>query len=299
MLLVCAVPAVIYGVLAFRLPESPRYLVEKGRKEEAQAILASVWKQEDIDRASRDLERQIEEDRVAKRTGTLRGTKLGLQGIVWIGIILSVFQQFVGINVIFYYSTTLWQAVGFDESQSLTTSVITAVTNVAVTFIAIALVDRIGRRPILLTGSLAMAVSLAIMAICFSQSSTDGGEVSLPQPFGVIAIVAANVFVIGFGASWGPLVWVLLGEIFPNRIRAKALGVAAMAQWIANFVITVSFPALSAFSLPFTYGMYAAFAALSFVFVLTKIPETNGMSLEEAETLFVDKPKKRKDGARA
>ncbi|CAQ00890.1 putative sugar transporter [Clavibacter sepedonicus] len=299
MLLVCAIPAVIYGFLAYRLPESPRFLVEKGRKDEAQAILASVWKQEDIDRASRDLERQIEEDRVAKRTGTLRGSKLGLQGIVWIGIILSVFQQFVGINVIFYYSTTLWQAVGFDESQSLTTSVITAVTNVAVTFIAIALVDRIGRRPILLSGSLAMAVSLAVMAICFSQSSTVDGEVALPQPFGVIAIIAANVFVIGFGASWGPLVWVLLGEIFPNRIRAKALGVAAMAQWIANFAITVSFPALSAFSLPFTYGMYAAFAALSFVFVLMKIPETNGMSLEEAETLFVDKPKKRKAAARS
>ncbi|WP_370532007.1 sugar porter family MFS transporter [Clavibacter sp. VKM Ac-2872] len=300
MLLVCAIPAIVYGFLAYRLPESPRFLVEKGRKDEAQEILASVWKQEDIDRASRDLERQIEEDRVAKRTGTLRGNKLGLQGIVWIGIILSVFQQFVGINVIFYYSTTLWQAVGFDENQSLLTSVITAVTNVAVTFIAIALVDRIGRRPILLTGSLAMAVSLAVMAICFSQSSTtDGGDVSLPQPFGVIAIIAANVFVIGFGASWGPLVWVLLGEIFPNRIRAKALGVAAMAQWIANFVITVSFPALSAFSLPFTYGMYAAFAALSFVFVLTKIPETNGMSLEEAETLFVDKPKKRTKAARA
>jgi SP family sugar:H+ symporter-like MFS transporter len=208
-----------------------------------------------------------------------------------------VFQQFVGINVIFYYSTTLWQAVGFDESQSLLTSVITAVTNVLVTFIAIALVDRIGRRPILLSGSLAMAVSLAVMAICFSQSSTVDGEVALPQPYGVIAIIAANVFVIGFGASWGPLVWVLLGEIFPNRIRAKALGVAAMAQWIANFAITVSFPALSAFSLPFTYGMYAAFAALSFVFVLMKIPETNGMSLEEAETLFVDKPKKKRTGS--
>ena len=300
MLLVCAIPAVIYGFLAYRLPESPRFLVEKGRKDEAQEILASVWKQEDIDRASRDLERQIEEDRVAKRTGTLRGRKFGLQGIVWIGIILSVFQQFVGINVIFYYSTTLWQAVGFKESESLVTSVITAVTNVAVTFIAIALVDRIGRRPILLTGSLAMAVSLGVMAVCFSQASTsDAGDVSLPQPFGVIAIIAANVFVIGFGASWGPLVWVLLGEIFPNRIRAKALGVAAMAQWVANFAITVSFPALSAFSLPFTYGMYAAFAALSFVFVLTKIPETNGMSLEEAETLFVDKPKKGAKASRA
>jgi SP family sugar:H+ symporter-like MFS transporter len=195
--------------------------------------------------------------------------------------------------VIFYYSTTLWKAVGFDESYSLTISVITSITNVLVTLIAIALVDRVGRRPILLVGSAGMAVSLGTMALAFSQAEIVDGAPSLPAPWGVIALVAANVFVVAFGASWGPLVWVLLGEIFPNRIRAKALGVAAGAQWIANFLITVSFPALADFSLPFTYGMYAAFAALSFAFVLVKIPETNGISLEEAETLFVRKDRKR------
>jgi MFS family permease len=114
---------------------------------------------------------------------------------------------------------------------------------------------------------------------------------NLPGAWGPIALVAANLFVVSFGASWGPVVWVLLGEIFPNRIRARALGIAAAAQWIANFAITVSFPPLASFSLVFTYGMYALFAALSFVFVLRVVPETNGLSLEEAETLFVKKTK--------
>jgi SP family sugar:H+ symporter-like MFS transporter len=202
-----------------------------------------------------------------------------------------MFQQFVGINVIFYYSTTLWRAVGFDESNSLLISVITSVTNVVVTFVAIFLVDRVGRKPILLTGSILMTVSLGAMALAFAFATGSGQDVSLPAPWGGIALVAANIFVVGFGASWGPLVWVLLGEIFPSRIRGKALGVAAGAQWIANFAITVSFPAMSNWSLPLTYGMYALFAALSFVYVALRIPETKGMELEQTETLFVKKAK--------
>jgi MFS family permease len=233
----------------------------------------------------------IETDAHGSKKGALRGNRLGLKPIVWVGIILSVLQQFVGINVIFYYSTTLWKSVGFQESDSLTISVVTAVTNIAVTFVAIALVDRVGRRPILLFGSVGMTVALATMAIAFSQAVTVDDAPSLPGAWGPIALVAANLFVVSFGASWGPVVWVLLGEIFPNRIRARALGIAAAAQWIANFAITVSFPPLASFSLVFTYGMYALFAALSFVFVLRVVPETNGLSLEEAETLFVKKTK--------
>lgn len=291
MFLACAVPAIVYGVLALLLPESPRYLVIKGRDDEAKAVYRRILPEgeAEVERAVRDIRDGIEADKKAQRTGSLRGKAFGLKPIVWIGIILSIFQQFVGINVIFYYSTTLWKAVGFQERDSLTISVITSVTNVAVTFVAILLVDRIGRRPILLSGSIGMALSLGTMAVAFSQAVQVGGEPSLPGAWGPIALVAANIFVICFGASWGPLVWVLLGEIFPNTIRAKALGVAAAAQWIANFLITVSFPPLAAFSLPITYGLYALFAALSFVFVLWKVPETNGMSLEEADTLFTPK----------
>lgn len=291
MLLVEAAPALVYGLLALKMPESPRFLIAKGRPDEARAIFAKLVPEVDLDQTMRELQQRIVTDQ--KNAGvSLRGPRFGLQPIVWVGIILSVFQQFVGINVIFYYSTTLWQSVGFDESSSFGISVFTSVINVLVTLVAIFLVDRVGRKPILLSGSLLMAVSLATMALCFAFSTTDAeGAVSLPAPWGPIALVAANLFVIGFGASWGPLVWVLLGEIFPSRIRGKALGVAAGAQWIANFLITVSFPAMSSWSLPITYGMYAAFAALSFFYVLLRIPETKGMELEQTETLFVRQSK--------
>ncbi|KRA23921.1 MFS transporter [Microbacterium sp. Root61] len=291
MFLVGVIPAAVYGILSFTVPESPRYLIAKGRTKEAKEIFARLVPPADLDQTMRELTNAIESDR--KNSGvSLRGPVLGLQSIVWVGIILSVFQQFVGINVIFYYSTTLWQSVGFPESASLGISVVTSITNVLVTLVAIFLVDRVGRKPILLTGSVMMAVSLSLMAVSFMFSTTDAsGAVTLDAPWGPIALVAANVFVIGFGASWGPLVWVLLGEIFPSRIRGKALGLAAGAQWIANFLITVSFPAMSSWSLPLTYGMYAMFAALSFFYVWWKIPETKGMELEKTETLFTHPPK--------
>ncbi|HYI59308.1 MAG TPA: sugar porter family MFS transporter [Microlunatus sp.] len=297
MFLVGVIPSAVYGALSFMVPESPRYLIAKGRIDEARAIFARLVPPVDLDHTMRDLQTAIEHDRATAGV-SLRGPVLGLQGIVWVGIILSVFQQFVGINVIFYYSTTLWQAVGFSESDSFLTSVITSVTNVLVTLIAIFLVDRVGRKPILLTGSLLMTVSLALMAVSFAFSTTDAsGAVSLPDPWATIALVAANLFVVGFGASWGPLVWVLLGEIFPSRIRGKALGVAAMAQWIANFLVTLTFPALSGWSLTGTYTIYAIFAALSFVYVFWRIPETKGMELEQSETLFAAHDKKHSSAA--
>ncbi|QIG40172.1 sugar porter family MFS transporter [Microbacterium sp. 4R-513] len=289
MFLVGVIPSAVYGILAFTLPESPRYLIAKGRYDEARTIFERLVPAADLDQTMRDLQTTIETDR--KNAGvSIRGPVLGLQRIVWVGIILSVFQQFVGINVIFYYSTSLWSSVGFDESNSFTISVITSIVNVLVTLVAIFLVDRVGRKPILLTGSVMMTLSLGAMAVAFLFATTNAeGAVSLPAPWGPIALIAANVFVIGFGASWGPLVWVLLGEIFPSRIRGKALGVAAGAQWIANFLITVSFPAMSEWSLPLTYGMYALFAALSFVYVAWRVPETKGMDIEQTETLFTRK----------
>jgi SP family sugar:H+ symporter-like MFS transporter len=289
MFLGAALPAVVYGWISYTLPESPRFLVIQGKEAEARKVFDSIAPDEDTDRHLREIREAIEEDQLAGLKGSLRGKTFGLQAVVWIGITLSVLQQFVGINVIFYYSTTLWKAVGFHEKDSLTISVATSITNILVTLVAIALVDRIGRRPILLAGSVGMAVSLAAMAVAFASARGTGSEISLPGAWGPVALVAANVFVISFGASWGPLVWVLLGEIFPSRIRARALGLAAAAQWVANFAITLSFPVMAAASLPLTYAMYALFAAASFFFVMYKVPETNGMSLEQAETLFVPK----------
>jgi SP family sugar:H+ symporter-like MFS transporter len=289
MFIACAVPAAVYGVIAYTLPESPHFLVLNGKEDAARKTFDALMPGDDTERHIREIRESIQQDQLSAKKGSLRGGTFGLQPVVWIGIILSVLQQFVGINVIFYYSTTLWKAVGFQEKDSLTISVATSITNILVTLVAIALVDRIGRRPILLAGSIGMAVSLGAMALAFSTAVGSGSEIALPGAWGPVALVAANLFVVSFGVSWGPLVWVLLGEIFPSRIRGRALGLAAAAQWVANFAITLSFPVMAAGSLPLTYGMYALFAAASFFFVMFKVPETNGMSLEQAETLFVPK----------
>ncbi|WP_062131376.1 sugar porter family MFS transporter [Demequina aestuarii] len=276
-----AVPAVIYGVAALRLPESPRYLVGRSRDDEAAEVLRLFSGVQDVDAKIKEIEDSLH--REEKQTlRDLRGHVLGLKPIVWTGILLSVFQQFVGINVIFYYSNTLWQSVGFGESEAFLTSTITSVTNIAVTIVAIMLVDRIGRRLLLLIGSTGMTVSLGLMAIAFSQAITDGaGEVTdFEGSWGTVAVIGANSFVVFFGATWGPVVWVLLGEMFPNRIRASALAVAAAAQWLANWAITVSFPSFASIGLTFAYGFYATMALLSLLFVFFRVPETKGMELE-------------------
>ncbi|WP_278313369.1 sugar porter family MFS transporter [Lolliginicoccus levis] len=285
MFLAEAIPAIVYGLAALRLPESPRYLVARGKVEEATKVLRVYTGIIDVGDRIQAIEDSLRADhRVSLRD--LRGSRLGLKPVVWVGILLSVFQQFVGINVIFYYSTTLWRSVGFEESDALTITVITSITNIVVTLIAIALVDRIGRRPLLLVGSAGMFLSLGLMSIAFSQATlvtaADGTvNADLQGGWATTALIAANAFVVFFGVSWGPVVWVLLGEIFPNFIRAGALAVAAAAQWLANFAISTSFPSFSEIGLTFAYGFYAFFALISFVFVYTQVPETKGRELED------------------
>ncbi|MBS0380844.1 MAG: sugar porter family MFS transporter [Proteobacteria bacterium] len=283
MFMVGVIPALVYGGLALMVPESPRHLVAQGRITDASAVLRKVLALDDepaLQRKLFDIENSLRREH-KPRWRDLAGGAGGLLPIVWVGILLSMFQQFVGINVIFYYSTMLWHSVGFDESNAFTITVVTSVINVLVTLVAIALVDRVGRKPLLLVGSAGMAVTLALMAVCFAQASGAGAALILPNPWGPIALVAANLYVVFFGVSWGPVVWVLLGEMFPNRIRAKALAVAAAAQWLANFAITSSFPPMAQFSLPFAYGVYAAFAAISLVFVWRCVRETRGVELED------------------
>lgn len=277
------VPAIAYGVLALTIPESPRFLVANGEDSRARDVLVRLMSKDAARERIAAIKKSLGGDG-AVGLSALRGDMAGLKPIVWVGIFLSLFQQLVGINVIFYYSTTLWRSVGFEESDALTITVITSVTNVVVTIVAILLVDRIGRRPLLLVGSTAMALSLATMAVCFSQATGSGDDVSLADPYSTVALVAANVFVIGFGVSWGPVVWVLLGEMFPNRLRAPALAVAAAAQWLANFAVSTSFPWLSEnLGLTVTYGGYAVFALLSGLFVATQVRETKGRELEDMQ----------------
>ncbi|WP_226435927.1 sugar porter family MFS transporter, partial [Rhodococcus yananensis] len=283
MFLVGVIPAIVYGVLALLIPESPRFLVGQDLDEEAAAVLADVT-------GELDPRERVREIRLTLRTESrrsfadIRGPKFGLQPLVWVGITMAVFQQFVGINAIFYYSTTLWKSVGFTENQSFTTSVITAVINVAMTFVAILFVDRVGRRPLLMGGSIGMFVSLLLAAVAFSQAVGSGDDVQLPEPWGALALVGANLFVIFFAATWGPIMWVMLGEMFPNRMRALALGLSTAANWLANFTVTLAFPPLTeTVGLWFLYGLFALFALLSFFFVKSRIPETKGMELEDMQ----------------
>ncbi len=272
--------AVLYGAFALMIPESPRYLVAVGRESEAAEVLAKIMgpraqaKVAEI-RGTLELERR-------PRLADLRG-RFGVQAVVWLGIGLSVFQQFVGINVIFYYGSALWQVVGFDEGDAFVISVITGVTNIVTTVVAIACVDRFGRKPLLLLGSVGMFFALGVMAWVFGTAPVNAE--GLPQiggASGMSALVAANVYIFFFGFSWGPVVWVLLGEMFSNRIRAAALAVSAAVQWIANFVVSTSFPPMATnLGLGLAYGAYAFFAAVSFFFVLFLIRETRGKELEE------------------
>ncbi|MFI5984807.1 sugar porter family MFS transporter [Streptomyces sp. NPDC051555] len=281
MLGVMVVPAVLYGLLSFAIPESPRFLVSVGRMEKAKIVLREVEGENiDADARVREIDSAIHSEQKSSFKDLLGG-RFGFLPIVWIGIGLSVFQQLVGINVIFYYSSSLWQSVGIDPSSSFLYSFETSVVNIIGTVIAMVFVDRIGRKPLALIGSAGMTVSLALAAWAFSYKDTSGGDIALPHAQGLVALIAANFFVLFFALSWGVVVWVLLGEMFPGRIRAAALGVAAAAQWIANWVITVSFPTLSDWNLSGAYVIYAVFALLSIPFILKWVPETKGKALEE------------------
>jgi MFS transporter, SP family, sugar:H+ symporter len=280
MFILMAVPAILYGALAFTIPESPRYLVATYRIPEARRVLTMLLGEKNLELTITRIQESLKSEKPPS-WADLRKPTGGIYGIVWVGVFLSVFQQFVGINVIFYYSNVLWQAVGFGESQAFVITVITSVTNIVTTLIAIALIDKIGRKPLLLIGSAGMAVTLGTMAVIFGTAPVVDGQPHLSGATGPIALVAANLFVVAFGMSWGPVVWVLLGEMFPNRIRGAALGLAAAAQWIANCLITATFPALGNFSLGVAYGFYAICAVLSFIFVSKWVDETKGKHLED------------------
>lgn len=278
MLIVMVIPSVIYGLMSFLIPESPRFLIQAGRVDEAKKILGEIEPNSDLDARVAEIDADMRSEHKSTFKD-LRSGKGGLLPIVWIGIGLSVFQQLVGINVIFYFSNILWQSVGIDPSSSFFYSFETSIVNIIGTVIAMLFVDRIGRKPLALIGSVGMGITLAVMAVAFGQQSTAGA--TLPHSWGVIALVAANLFVLFFALSWGVVVWVWLAEIFPSRIRSAALGVAVMAQWLANFAITKTFPSMSDWNLSLTYVMYAAFAFLSIAFIAKFVPETKGKKLED------------------
>ena len=273
------VPALVYFALIFTIPESPRYLVARQQISQARRVLSKLLGDRDVEPTINRITDTLEQEKPPSWRD-LRKPTGGLYSIVWVGLGLAVFQQFVGINVIFYYSDVLWEAVGFGEKSSFTIALVTTGVNVVITLVAIALIDRLGRRPLLLAGSAGMALMLVTLTVVFASASVIDGRPDLNVASGLIALVAADLFVIAFGISWGPILWVLLGEMFPNRIRSAALGLASGVQWLANWTIVVTFPALR-HALGLAYGFYALCALLSLLFVWRWVRETNGVSLED------------------
>jgi SP family sugar:H+ symporter-like MFS transporter len=283
MYLMQALPAAIFLVALFFIPESPRYLVSKGRNEKAHKVLTDLFGA-DVARAKLEEIRASFSQDHRPRLSDLKAPGGGIRPIVWAGILLAVFQQLVGINVIFYYGATLWQLAGFSEDQSLQINIVSGVVSIAACFLTIALIDKIGRKPLLLIGSAGMAATLFAMVFAFANGTLDaGGNLQLSSSLGWVALIAANLYVIFFNVSWGPVMWVMLGEMFPNQIRGSALAVAGFAQWFSNYLIAQTFPIMAAWSLAGSYTFYAVSAVISFFLVQKFIKETKGKELEEME----------------
>jgi len=276
------IPASIFLLTLLFIPESPRYLVARGRHEEAVSVLTRLFGAASASAKALEIKGSLTADHTP-RLADLIDRKTGRwRRIVWVGIGLATFQQLVGINVVFYYGAVLWQAVGFSEADSLKINILSGTLSIAACLVAIFLIDRIGRKPLLLIGSIGMALTLGVLTIAFATGNFSGGTLHLAPQVGRLALISANLYVVFFNFSWGPVMWVMLGEMFPNQIRGSGLAVSGAAQWTANFLISVSFPVLAKYiGLPITYGFYTACAFISILFVMKMVHETRGTELED------------------
>lgn len=276
------IPAGVYLLALLLIPESPRFLVVKGREAQAKAVLTKLFGAEAAERKVVEIRDSLAADHKPKLSDVLDPTTRKIRPILWAGLILAVFQQLVGINIVFYYGAVLWQSVGFTENDSLLINILSGSLSILACLLAMGVIDRIGRKPLLLIGSAGMFVTLGLMAWCFSRATLVDGSLRLDDQTGMIALIAANAYVVFFNFSWGPVMWVMLGEMFPNQMRGSALAIAGFAQWIANFGISVSFPAMAAgLGLVITYGFYAISALISFFLVQAWVKETRGRELED------------------
>ena len=262
-----AIPAGLFGLLLFLVPETPRYLSLTNRNSEALKVLSKINGAEKAKEILEDIKNTLE-----RHSG-----KLFSYGkiVIVIGILLSVFQQFVGINVALYYAPRIFESMGAGKDASMMQTVVMGLINVVFTVVAIATVDKWGRKPLLMVGSIGMAIGMfAISGLAYFEI------------IGVSTLVFIMIYTASFMMSWGPICWVLISEIFPNKIRGRAVAIAVVAQWAANYFISSTYPAMMEFSGSFTYGFYGVMSILSFVFVWKMVPETKGKTLEEMEKLW-------------
>jgi SP family xylose:H+ symportor-like MFS transporter len=264
-----AIPATLFGLFLLLVPETPRYLALRKREDAALGVLAKV--NGSLQRAGEIM------DEIKHSLGDQTRARIFTYGkkVIVIGILLSVFQQFVGINVALYYAPRIFESMGAAKDASMLQTIIMGLVNVVFTVVAIMTVDKWGRKPLLITGSIGMAVGMfAISALSFN------------NVIGISTLVFIIIYTASFMMSWGPICWVLISEIFPNKIRGQAVAVAVAFQWFANYLISSTYPAMMEFSGGVTYGFYGLMALLSAFFVWKMVPETKGRSLEEMETLW-------------
>lgn len=282
------IPAILFFVLLFFIPESPRYFVLAGKVDEAKQVLSKLFSAEEVDERLDKIKASLQNQQAPSLSDLIVKSTKKVHPIVWVALGLATFQQLVGINVVFYYGAVLWQSVGFSENDALMINVISGAVSIGAVAISIALIDKIGRKPLLWWGSIGMVVTLTIMSLAFSNAYTNAdGQISLPATYGTIALIAANLYVAFFNGSWGPVMWVMLGEMFPNQMRGSGLSIAGLAQWLANFGITISFPILlTGIGLTGAYGIYAFFAVVSVFFISRLVPETKGLELEDMDKLW-------------
>ena len=269
-----AIPAAGFLLLLLLIPDSPRWLVLKGRKDQALAVLRRLADEA----AARATLAEIEATLIEKTRPLLSfgGT------VIFVGIMMSVFQQFIGINAVLYYGPQMFRNAGFSSNVALLQTIVVGIALVAFTLVALVTVDRWGRKPLLIVGAAIMAVSMYALGALFDA----GAHNAWP-------LVAAVAYIAGFSLSWGPVTWVLLSEIFPNSIKGKAMAIAVAAQWIANLFISWSFKILDGSSVlngmfhhGFAYWVYATMSILAALFVLRFVPETKQHSLESLQALW-------------
>ncbi|NLO70658.1 MAG: D-xylose transporter XylE [Porphyromonadaceae bacterium] len=264
-----AIPAGLFFTLLFLVPESPRYLALKKKDDLALNVLEKINISKERAKVILD-EINFTLSGVAKSRIFSYGKK-----VIIIGILLSVFQQFVGINVVLYYAPRIFESMGVARDASMLQTIVMGFVNVVFTVLAILTVDKWGRKPLLITGSIGMAVGMIAISI-----------LSYLNIFSILTLVFIIIFTASFMMSWGPICWVYISELFPNKIRGQSVAIAVAFQWLANFIISSTYPGMMEFSSTFTYGFYGAMALLSAIFVWRMVPETKGKSLEEIEQIW-------------
>jgi SP family xylose:H+ symportor-like MFS transporter len=262
-----AVPAAIFGLLLFFVPETPRHLALIGQEKKALHILGKI-------NGTNKAKEILAEIKESAHETVEKVLAYGWKVLV-IGILLSVFQQAVGINVVLYYAPTIFKGLGFGNDAAMYQTVIMGFINIIFTLVAIFTVDKFGRKPLLIIGSIGMAIGMFAI-----------GLLAYMQIIGVSTLVFIVIYSASFMMSWGPICWVLISEIFPNTIRGKAIAIAVAAQWISNFIVSATFPSLEAFSITFTYVLYGVMSVLSAIFVWKMVPETKGKTLEDMSKLW-------------